>query len=48
MLKFYFISISWSMFVLSSGLALLITLTSVSFQAIKMATANSMDSLKHE
>jgi putative ABC transport system permease protein len=44
----YRIEISWWMFALSGGIALVIALASVSFQAIKAATANPVESLRYE
>ena len=44
----YRINISWWMFVLSGGIALLIAIATVSFQAIKAATANPVESLRYE
>jgi len=44
----YRIEISWWMFVLSGGIALIIALATVSVQAIKAATANPVESLKYE
>jgi putative ABC transport system permease protein len=44
----YRIEISWWMFVLSGGIALLIALLTVSFQAIKAAVANPIESLRYE
>jgi putative ABC transport system permease protein len=44
----YRIDMSWWMFVLSGGIALVIALATVSFQAIKAATANPVDSLRFE
>jgi len=44
----YRIEISWWMFVLSGGIALVIALATVSFQAIKAATANPVESLRYE
>jgi putative ABC transport system permease protein len=44
----YRIDISWWMFALSGGIALLIAIATVSFQAIKAATANPVESLKYE
>ncbi|MFH1194893.1 MAG: FtsX-like permease family protein [bacterium] len=44
----YRIDISWWMFALSGGIALLIALLTVSYQAIKAATANPVESLKYE
>ncbi|MFZ1289074.1 MAG: FtsX-like permease family protein [Melioribacteraceae bacterium] len=44
----YRIDISWWMFALSGGIALLIALATVSVQAIKAATANPVESLRYE
>lgn len=44
----YRITISWKVFALSSAIALLITLVTVSFQAIKAARANPVTSLRTE
>lgn len=44
----YRIEISWWVFILSGGIALLIALATVSFQAIKAATANPVESLRYE
>jgi len=44
----YRIKIGWVVFVLTAVLALFITLVTVSFQAIKAATANPVDSLRDE
>jgi putative ABC transport system permease protein len=44
----YRIEISWWVFALAGGLALLIALLTVSFQAIKAALANPVDSLRYE
>ncbi len=44
----YRINISWWVFVLSGGIALVIALATVSFQAIKAATANPVKSLRYE
>ena len=44
----YKIEISWWVFVLAGGIALLIALATVSFQAVKAATANPVKSLKYE
>ncbi len=44
----YRIEISWVVFVLAAVLALIITLVTVSFQAIKAAVANPVDSLRDE
>jgi putative ABC transport system permease protein len=42
------INISWLVFVIATGVALMIALTTVSFQAIKAARINPVDSLKYE
>jgi putative ABC transport system permease protein len=44
----YRIEIRWWMFALAGGIALLIALATVSFQAIKAATANTVESLRYE
>ncbi len=44
----YRIEISWWIFVLSGGIALVIALATVSFQAIKAAVANPIESLRYE
>jgi len=44
----YRIEISWWMFALSGGIALMIALATVSFQAIKAAMANPVEALKYE
>jgi putative ABC transport system permease protein len=44
----YRINISWEVFVIASVLALFITLVTVSFQAIKAAVANPVESLRTE
>ena len=44
----YRININWWMFILAGGLALLIALVTISFQAIKAATANPVESLRYE
>jgi putative ABC transport system permease protein len=44
----YRIDISWWIFVLSGGIALMIALATVSFQAIKAAVANPIESLRYE
>ncbi|RJP66947.1 MAG: FtsX-like permease family protein [Ignavibacteriales bacterium] len=44
----YRIEISWWIFILSGGITLIIALATVSFQAIKAATANPVESLKYE
>ena len=44
----YRINISWWIFVLSGGIALVIALATVSFQAIKAATANPVEALRYE
>ncbi len=44
----YRITIGWSVFVLAAGVALIITLLTVSFQAIKAALTNPVKSLRSE
>jgi putative ABC transport system permease protein len=44
----YRIEIGWWVFILSGGIALLIALATISFQAIKAAIANPIDSLRYE
>jgi putative ABC transport system permease protein len=44
----YRIDTSWWMFILSGGIALLIALLTVSFQAIKAALANPVENLRYE
>jgi putative ABC transport system permease protein len=44
----YRIEIGWWVFILSGGVALLIALVTVGYQAIKAATANPIESLKYE
>jgi putative ABC transport system permease protein len=44
----YHTEMSWWMFVLSGGIALIIALATISLQAIKAATANPVDSLNNE
>jgi putative ABC transport system permease protein len=44
----YRIPLEWEVFVLSAGLALMIALLTVSYQAIKTATSNPADSLRYE
>ena len=44
----YHTEMNWWMFVLSGGIALLIALATVSFQAIKAAMANPVESLRNE
>ena len=44
----YRIQISWWMFVLAGSLTLLIALVTVSWQAIKVATANPVEALRYE
>jgi putative ABC transport system permease protein len=44
----YRIEITWWMFALAGGIALLIALATVSFQAIKAAAANPVESLRYE
>ena len=39
---------SWWVFVLSGGIALLIAILTVGFQAIKAATANPVEALRYE
>jgi putative ABC transport system permease protein len=44
----YRVDITWWVFVLSGGVALIIALTTVSFQAIKAAIANPVEALRYE
>ncbi len=44
----YRININWWMFALSGGLTLIIALTTVSYQVIKAATGNPVESIKYE
>jgi putative ABC transport system permease protein len=44
----YRIELTWWMFALAGGIALVIALATVSFQAIKAATANPVESLRYE
>ena len=44
----YRIDISWWVFILSGGIALLIALLTVSFQAIKAATRNPVEAVRYE
>jgi putative ABC transport system permease protein len=44
----YRIDINWWIFILSGGVALMVALGTVSFLAIKAATANPIDSLRYE
>jgi len=44
----YKINISWWLFILAGGIAFTIALLTVSFQAIKAATANPVESLRYE
>lgn len=44
----YRIEVGWWVFFLSGGITLVIALSTVSFQAIKAATANPIESLKYE
>ena len=44
----YKINITWWMFVLSGGIALIIAFATISFQAIKAATANPVEALRYE
>ena len=41
-------SIGWEIFLLSAGMALVISLLTVSYQSVKAATANPVDSLRYE
>jgi ABC-type lipoprotein release transport system permease subunit len=43
-----FISWGWWIFALSGGLALLISILTVSYQAIRAALSNPVDSLRYE
>jgi putative ABC transport system permease protein len=40
--------LAWEVFVLSAGLALMIAILTVSYQAVKTATSNPVDSLRYE
>ena len=44
----YRTNIAWEIFLLSAALALLIALLTVSYQAIRAATANPVDALRYE
>ena len=44
----YRINITWWIFILAGGIAITIALITISFQAIKAATANPVEALKHE
>jgi putative ABC transport system permease protein len=44
----YRINISWWMFALAGGIALAISLITISYQAIRAATANPVESLRYE
>jgi putative ABC transport system permease protein len=44
----YHTEMSWWMFALSGGMALLFALATISFQAVKAATANPVESLRYE
>jgi putative ABC transport system permease protein len=44
----YRIPLGWGIFVFSAALALFIAVITVSFQAIKAAAANPVDSLRYE
>ena len=44
----YRITIEWWMFLLGGGLAMVIAILTVSYQTIKAARANPVDSLRHE
>lgn len=44
----YRVTIDWRMFILAGLLALVIALVTVSFQSIKAALANPIDSLRYE
>jgi len=44
----YRVGLNWWLFVLAGGLALIIALLAVSYQTIKAATANPVDSLRYE
>ena len=44
----YRIDLNWWVFILSGGIALLIAIATVSFQAIKAAIANPVESLRYE
>ncbi len=44
----YHVSLSWWMFVLAGGIAIVIALLTVGYQAIRAATANPVESLRYE
>jgi len=44
----YRIDLSWWLFVVSGGFALMIAVLTVSYQALKAAAANPVDSLRYE
>jgi putative ABC transport system permease protein len=44
----YRVEMSWWIFVLAGGIALIIALLTISLQAIKAATANPVESLRYE
>jgi len=44
----YRINISWWIFLISGGIALVIALATIGFRAIKAATANPVKSLRYE
>ena len=44
----YRINISWWIFLISGGIALVIALATIGFRAVKAATANPVESLKYE
>ena len=44
----YRVDINWWVFLLSGGIVLLLALVTVSFQAIKAAIANPVESLRYE
>lgn len=44
----YKIEIGWWVFLLAGGIALIIALLTVSYQAIRAATANPVESLRYE
>ena len=44
----YHIEIDWQVFLISGGLALIVAMLTVSYQAIRAALANSVEALRHE
>ena len=44
----YRVMIGWEIFLLSAGAALLISVVTVSFQSLRAAVANPVDSLRYE